>query len=188
LRLDTKTETFGVLTTLPARATLLLDDGRCRPGGGGGVRTPCPTPRLTVGASRWDTDPLVLTATRDKGSKSASVYASTFEALSVEGGRMSSAIAATLPAANVKISSNLSTATIKGRKGTFLRGTATWTGVGQGQNGPPFPCGRGRETRFTNRSGSLTGTLRADFFAGDDRTVGPVALPGTATRLTVGPR
>lgn len=192
-RLETGTPLLGDIKKVPLSGTLRAYDSNANCPGGGGTPNACPAPYRAVYGSRGGVDDMYLSAYRNDGASTASVYTGHNDQLVMSDatvfGWVDHWVQARLPVDNVKIAANLGTAIVTGKKGTWLRGIASFAPQNALTEGTPQPCGAAgnKEYVFKNQDGKLTGTLRANFFVGPAKVVGGTGLQGAAYKLLVRP-
>lgn len=179
LELKTGTNRFATITNRPSRATLQTGSEGCTIP----ATNPCPAPSRGVGGFN-EQRRTGFSAHRVNGATSASVSFFWMDMLSDDGSRTLSHYSwARVPGKKVNVASNLGTATVRGAKGTWISGEATFKSNGPASASPAYPCGKAKETLSTYRPGNISGTLKVASFLG--KNVGVANLSGNANKSVV---
>ena len=178
LELKTGTERFGTITNDPSRGTLSVQ-GEC----GFGNNNPCLPPSRAVSGFKGHRNTGV-NSFRANGASSASI--SFFWSDPLDDGNTSFRLqhfsSARVPARKVNVADNLGSATVRGAKGTWITGEATFRSNAAADTSAS-PCGNGKESVATRRPGTIGGTLRVTSFLG--KNVNADNTTGSATKYAV---
>ena len=164
----------------------LWDDGQ--PCGDMDWTFPCFPAGQSMMADR-NSDQFSIWVNKVNGSKSASINAYWWESAGKKsfGGSKSHSVWATVPAKHVTIASDLKTATIQGRKGTWLSGVAKFASNGAVQEWPGT-CGKPEKTyKNFSRQGILKAgntPFKVTSWLGAGKSVGTSKMPAAARRST----
>jgi len=164
MELNTGTDRFETVAGVPARATLTHIDGQCQ---ADVLANPCPHEGLDVTGFSEDLTGGFVFASKPDGEKKATIGMFWDEVLGDDSSqRLSHALLVDLPRRRVTIADNLGSATLRGAKGTWLSGASRFDATEPADRQEPNECGRGRESVYTTRRGTLNGTLKATSWLG----------------------
>jgi hypothetical protein len=179
LEFKTGTKRFATITNRPSKATLQTGNEGCT----APTSSPCPAPSRAVGGFK-DHRRSGVSAHRVNGAKSATVSFFWMDMLSADGSRTLSHYSwARVPGKKVLVAKNLSTATVRGAKRTWISGEATFKSNGPASANQPYPCGKGKEVVSTYRPGNISGTLKVASFLG--KNVGVRNMTGNGNKTAV---
>ena len=170
---------LGDVTELSRRAVLIHHDGQCQPD----RYTACRANAVASYADRDGRKPMTVEALRADGAETASITV-TYEKWGEH------EVRATVPASHVRIAEDLSSVTIRGASGTYLKGTLAATADSAAVPGPPINCGANGTDAYIRTIRLMTdyeGDLTARYWIGPDVTAESHPLPGNAARITTFP-